>query len=101
MGFYGNIINYFTAAFRRFKFKKAEKVVEMIPTSTNDQLTFDFSNGDQEAYIDFDYNNDETIDLKLNLEGLKNKLSFSYDRNSQNLTLFNLGYNKINEEETE
>ena len=88
MSFYGNIVNYFSAAFKKFNFKKVfysegeleleETIEENYPveaTLSQDELIFDSTS---ENYIEYHYNerkeNDrviKTMDMQLNVEALR------------------------------
>lgn len=89
MSFYGNIINYFSAAFKKFKFKNGETDLgECNPTLSADVLTFD-STGDN--YIEYEVKtsgegsaNNKEVNLKLNLDAIRNDLTVTVESNPTN-----------------
>lgn len=81
MSFYGNIVNYFSAAFKKFKFlnrvvnnegKLDKESSEVEALLSQDVLTFDSTT---DNYIRFiateDENNNKTIDMQLNIDALR------------------------------
>lgn len=87
MGFYGNIVNYFSAAFKKFKFRdnttaekrEAEESLynEVEAALSQDELIFESSN---ENFIEYHYKEEpseendrmiKTMDMQLNVEALR------------------------------
>lgn len=77
MSFYGNIVNYFSAAFKRFKFrnntenKDSDNYNNVEALLSQDELYFDSTS---ENYIEYHYSeNPKTINMKLNVNALDKK----------------------------
>lgn len=81
MSFYGNIVNYFSAAFKRFKFrnntenKNSEEYNNVEALLSQDELYFDSTS---ENYIEYHYKENQetgtkTVDMQLNVNALDEK----------------------------
>ena len=77
MSFYGNIVNYFSAAFKKFNFLKKDKTSQPVEALlSQDVLTFESTS---DNYVDFivktDDKQNKTVDMQLNLEKIREDLT--------------------------